>query len=150
MNRRNNAISPTGLYRCEVLDSGGVLQSLYIGVYGRTGGEYINNFMHSHSESCIGNPTFPADSLSYSISSRTLSCVSTGGPASTVSWRKDSVPITSSSYTQSQIVVDTETATYHNLLSINSSNIRDYIGIFICRVNNSRGRSTEVSTIINR
>ena len=41
LNRRNNATSPTGLYRCEVLDSGGVLQSLFIGVYGDTGGEHI-------------------------------------------------------------------------------------------------------------
>ena len=41
MNRRNDVTSPTGLYRCEVLDSGGVLQSLYIGVYGDTGGECI-------------------------------------------------------------------------------------------------------------
>ena len=98
----------------------------------------------------VGIPTLSADSLSYSTSSGTLSCVSTGGPASTVSWRKDGVPITSSSYTQSQIVVDTETATYHNLLSISSSNIRDYNGTFSCTVSNSRGHSMEVSTTINR
>ncbi len=39
INRRNNATSPIGLYRCEVLDRDGVLQSLYIGVYGASGGE---------------------------------------------------------------------------------------------------------------
>ena len=43
MNRRNNVISPTGLYRCEVLDSAGVFQSLYIGVYGHTGGEHVKD-----------------------------------------------------------------------------------------------------------
>lgn len=37
MHRRNGATSPIGVYRCEVLDSGGVLRSLYIGVYGDGG-----------------------------------------------------------------------------------------------------------------
>ena len=38
LNRRNAATGPTGLYRCEVLDSEGDLQLVYIGVYGGTGG----------------------------------------------------------------------------------------------------------------
>ena len=33
LNRRNAATSPTGLYHCEVPDSGDVIQSLYIRVY---------------------------------------------------------------------------------------------------------------------
>ena len=33
LDRRNNAVSPIGLYRCEVPDSGNTIQSLYIGVY---------------------------------------------------------------------------------------------------------------------
>ncbi len=39
LNRRNNATSPTGLYHCDVPDSGDVTRSLYIGVYGASGGE---------------------------------------------------------------------------------------------------------------
>ena len=39
LNRRNNATSPIGLYRCKVLDSRGVNQSVYIGVYGASDGK---------------------------------------------------------------------------------------------------------------
>ena len=38
LNRRNNAMSPIGLYRCEVVDVTNVLQSVYIGLYGNEGG----------------------------------------------------------------------------------------------------------------
>ncbi len=33
LNRRNNAIGPEGLYRCDVIDARNVVQSLYIGIY---------------------------------------------------------------------------------------------------------------------
>ncbi len=39
LNRRNNATSPAGLYRCEILDSGGVNRSLFIALYNASGGE---------------------------------------------------------------------------------------------------------------
>ena len=33
LNRRNNAQSPTGVYRCEIPDASGTTQTLYVGVY---------------------------------------------------------------------------------------------------------------------
>ena len=33
LDRRNNAVVPIGLYRCEVPDAGNTIQLLYIGVY---------------------------------------------------------------------------------------------------------------------
>ena len=33
LNRRNNAVGPEGLYRCDVIDARNTLQSLYIGIY---------------------------------------------------------------------------------------------------------------------
>ncbi len=33
LNRRNNAIEPEGLYRCDVIDSRNITQSLYIGIH---------------------------------------------------------------------------------------------------------------------
>ena len=33
LNRRNNAIGPVELYRCDVIDARSTLQSLYIGIY---------------------------------------------------------------------------------------------------------------------
>ena len=89
--------------------------------------------------------------LSFSRPSHTLTCVSTGGPATNVTWRKDGVIISPSSpsHQQSQRVVDTTTATYHNLLSITSSDIRDYNGSFTCTVSNTRGSSLPMSLDIS-
>ena len=90
------------------------------------------------------NPGRPSVSLvSYSHTSQTLNCTSSGGPATNVTWRKDNViiPLTSSTYQQSQRVADEVTSTYHNLLSITSSNIEDHIGSFSCTVKNNRGNS---------
>ncbi len=39
LNRRNAATGPTGLYQCDVADSRGANQSLYVGVYGTNEGE---------------------------------------------------------------------------------------------------------------
>ena len=33
LNRRNNAMMPTGVFRCEVLDANGTNQNVYVGVY---------------------------------------------------------------------------------------------------------------------
>lgn len=38
LNRRRNAMTPTGIYRCEVLGSSGITRSLYVGLYSSTGG----------------------------------------------------------------------------------------------------------------
>ena len=89
--------------------------------------------------------------VSYSHTSQTLNCTSSGGPATNVTWRKDNVtiPLTSSIYQQSQRVADEVTSTYHNLLSITSSNIEDHIGSFSCTVENNRGNSANNFLDIN-
>ena len=38
LNRRNNAQSPTGVYRCEVPDANGTKQNIYVGVYQQSSG----------------------------------------------------------------------------------------------------------------
>ena len=101
---------------------------------------------------CDVNPGRPSVSLvSYSHTSQTLNCTSSGGPATNVTWRKDNViiPLTSSTYQQSQRVADEVTSTYHNLLSITSSNIEDHSGSFNCIVRNSRGSSENYLLDIN-
>ena len=89
--------------------------------------------------------------VSYSHTSQTLNCTSSGGPATNVTWRKDNViiPLTSSTYQLSQRVADEATSTYHNLLSITSSNIEDHSGSFSCTVENNRGSSENYLLDIN-
>ena len=49
-----------------------------------------------------------------------LICISTGGPPTTVTWRKNGQPliIDDTRYQQSQRITDTTTATYQNIIII--------------------------------
>ena len=124
LQRRNNA-QTTGVFRCEVPDASGTNQQLYVGVYPVSSG----------SPSITG--------LLYDRSTLTLTCTSTGGPATTVTWRKNGavVEVDGSTYNQSQGVVDTRTATYENILS--SSANANFVGNFTCIVCNARGNANQ-------
>ena len=88
-------------------------------------------------------------SLSYDRMLHTLTCVSSGGPVNTVTWRRNGVDISSPSNQLGQSLVNATTSTYHNLLTVTSGDVEDYIGSFSCTVSNSRGRSTNQSLIID-
>ena len=76
-----------------------------------------------------------------------LTCTSTGGPPTTVTWRKNGVLVNDSLYQQSQIVLNTTTATYENTLYSDWYRIEDLVGSFTCSVINSRGNnSISIST----
>jgi len=78
--------------------------------------------------------------MRYARSSQTITCTSTGGPATTVSWRKDGVPIVldGSTYQQSQIITDTRAATYQNKLTIVSKS-SSLSGTYTCSIGNTWG-----------
>ena len=154
LNQRNNAMGPIGLYRCEVLDARNVNQSIYVGLYPINGGHTILVKYYYIREACNDNMhtgSLSVSHLSYSRSSHTLNCTSTGGPVVDVIWSKDGVVISPSSpsHQRNQNLFDGSTAIYHNLLSITSSDIRDYIGSFTCTVSNTRGSSLPISLDIN-
>ena len=73
--------------------------------------------------------------------STTLTCTSTGGPPTTVTWRKDGQPLNETLYEQSQRLVNSEAAAYENVLS--SNNIANFVGSFTCAVSNARGGDTQ-------
>ncbi len=79
-------------------------------------------------------------SLSYNTTSGILTCISTGGPVSNLTWNR-----IGGSYSQSKIIVDTVSATYHNLLYISSNTLSDYTGTFTCSVSNSRGSESRTT-----
>ncbi len=76
----------------------------------------------------------------YNTTTGVVTCVSTGGPVTALTWNKRG-----GSYSQSKIIVDTASATYHNLLYISSSTLSDYTGTFTCNVSNSRGIASSIS-----
>ena len=98
-------------------------------------------------------PTFSGSpsvtSLGYDDQSRTLTCISTGGPATTVTWKKDGAVITLKfTYQQTKRVVDPVTGTYQTVLTIDPSvSQSDIVGTYNCTVENVRGRSSMMTVI---
>ena len=83
--------------------------------------------------------------LTYQEESRTLTCVSTVSPATTVSWMKDGQPLTtdgSSYYTLTQTVTDRTNSTYSNVLT--ASNGTGVAGNYTCTVTNDLGSASGV------
>ena len=87
-----------------------------------------------------GSPSISGDII-YSTADQTLTCTSTGGPATTVVWRQNCVIMqeSDSNYMQSQTVTNTQTATYVNTLRVVGANATFSDGVYTCSVSNSRG-----------
>ena len=86
-------------------------------------------------------------SLTYNDQFRTLTCTSTGGPATTVTWRRDGVVITlNATHQQTKSLVDAVMGTYQTVLTIdlNQSSI---VGTYSCTVENDRGNSSETVVV---
>ena len=62
----------------------------------------------------------------------TLTCISTGGPATTVTWTRDSTTVTEGKET---VLVNTTTAEYVHNLTANES------GLYMCEVANNKTSS---------
>ena len=91
----------------------------------------------------ITNLTFTFDG-----ESRTLTCTSTGGPATTVTWRRDEAVITlSATYQQTQIMIDATTGTYQAVLTLDKS-VGEYDSNYSCSVQNIRGTSNSMQTLV--
>ena len=65
------------------------------------------------------------------LSGNTLTCISTGGPATTVTWTRDSVTVTEGTET---VLDDPVTAQYTHTLTVTGR----LIGLYTCTVANSK------------
>ena len=82
----------------------------------------------------------------YDSQSRTLTCTSTGGPATNVTWKRDGVVITlNATYHQTKRVVDPVAGTYQTVLTIGVQS--DIVGTYNCTVENARGGSSATVVI---
>ena len=68
----------------------------------------------------------------------TLTCISTGGPATTVTWTRDSVTITEGT---ESVLQDPETAQYTHTLTVTGSTA----GVYTCTVANDKPSSASAS-----
>ena len=84
-------------------------------------------------------------SLTFDSKSNTLTCTSTGGPATTVTWRRDGVVITPNAvYQQTKSLVYPDKGTYQTVLTIDPSvGQSDIVGTYNCTVENVRGKSSK-------
>ena len=89
-------------------------------------------------------------SLNFNRQSSTLACTSTGGPATTVTWRKDGVVlILNATYQQTKSLVDPVVGTYQTMLTIDPSVGQSNIGgTYNCTVENDRGESSRTVVVI--
>jgi len=103
----------------------------------------LTNSLHdSYVNSGVPTATTPV----YNETTRSLTCTSTGGPATTVTWRKDGAVITlNATYQQTQVVTDPVTGTYQTVLTTDQ-NVTDFIGTYSCTVGNTRGTSAAIET----
>ena len=80
-------------------------------------------------------------SLTYDGENRAINCISTGSPATRVTWMKDGQPLItdgSSPYSFSQTITNRSTSTYANVLSI-SERVERVAGTYTCTVTNDLG-----------
>ena len=91
-----------------------------------------------------GSPN--VSSLTFNGSSNTLTCTSTGGPATNVTWRRNGAVITlNATYQLTKRVVDPVAGTYQTVLTIDPSvDQSDIMRAYSCTVENIRGRSSMI------
>ena len=84
---------------------------------------------------------------SVSTSGLTLTCTSSSGPATVVTWRRNCAVLPNNAmYQQTQMVTQTQTATYQNMLAIDSA-VTDRDGVYTCSVTNARGYDSGVTGV---
>ena len=80
--------------------------------------------------------------------SSTLTCISTGSPATTVTWMKDGQPLTidGSTYFLTHTVIYGRRTTYENVLTINAEVYSIYRHMYTCTVVNALGSDSKILT----
>ncbi len=135
-----------GVYTCRMLDENGDTVEVNVGIY-RNGfnSEYmiVCTYKHFSALCClIVLSVLPSiDSLTFDPDSFTLTCTSTGSPATIVTWMKDGSPlvIDGTTYSMEQTVTGRSTSTYDSVLTIGDSGSR--FGTYTCEVSNALGSS---------
>ena len=87
---------------------------------------------------CLGNVTI-AGGVTYDPTTRTLTCISTGGPATTVTWTRDSTTVTEGTKT---VLSNTVTAQYNHTLNATVA------GEYTCTVANNKPSTASASITV--
>ena len=90
--------------------------------------------------------------LRYEQSSLSIICSTTGGPVTTIAWKKDGkrLIVDGSTYQSSQVILDAGTARYQNILSFTIPKSESLSGLYTCQVENMRGNSSSQLTVTGK
>ena len=136
LRRRNNASSPTGIYHCEIVVSGNADGArVYVGLY-IDEGKYLTEVIKGQFAIIIGGSISVSENIVFDSDQRTLTCISTGGPATTVSWTRDSTPVAEGTET---VLNDAVTANYTHTLTVTTG------GEYTCTVANDKPSTASAS-----
>ena len=147
---KNNNKTGGGVFQCIIPDGNGKKQSVFVGVYSNGTGMQKSlicglraSVSYTHTlwlTICIGIP----NSLNLTFNTPTLTCTSTGGPATIVTWKKNGqdLDMDGAVYTQNKVITDTQTAEYKSTLTLPERSITDFNSQYECVVENSRGYSS--------
>ena len=80
-----------------------------------------------------------AGGVTYDPTTRTLTCISTGGPATTVTWTRDSTTVTEGNET---VLNDPVTANYTHSLTVTTG------GLYTCNVTNNKPSSASANITV--
>ena len=117
---RSSATSPTGMYHCDIATvepNQLTRKRVHVGLYAYGGGLYTDIILFTSitgDMSISGDFTLTVDTDGASPQF-ILTCISTGGPATTVTWTRDSTPVTEGNET---VLVNPITAVYLHTLKV--------------------------------
>ena len=137
--RRTTALTPSGIYRCDIASEPSAKQTFYVGIY-NNGGIYSRTHLHIYILHHIdtGDVRIPGE-VTFDSVEMTLTCISTGGPATTVTWTRDSITVTEGNET---VLDDPVTAQYTHTLTVTTG------GEYTCTVSNNKPSSDSATITV--
>ena len=130
--KRTTGKATEGIYRCSVQDAASTFQTIYVGLYNTGGGNvwFVNVATLYWCSLYSGHLTL-SGGMNFTLhhdNSFTLTCISTGGPATTVTWTRDFTTVTQGTET---VLNDPVTAQYTHTLTDRTA------GLYTCLIANS-------------
>ena len=140
--KRTSGTPPEGIYECTIQDATSTVQIVYVGLY-NTGGSKTTIFWSSRYKIIIsGHLTVSTLPPHYDRNGPnpqfTLTCISTGGPATTVTWGRDSITVTEGTET---VLNNATTAQYTHTLNVTAT------GDYRCTVANTASSDSATITV---
>ena len=145
--RRSGGNSPVGIYHCNIATEAAVhddnnisvRDTVYVGLYTASGGDLYLHLTCSYCIFFLADISVPGgmlltvnSDLNGASPQFTLTCISTGGPATTVSWTRDSTTVITEG--TETVLNNTVTAQYTHTLTVTGR----YPGLYTCTMANNK------------